>query len=311
MESVALRSTFTSKLCEIAENNDNILVVASDSRGSCSLTDFFERFPDRSIEVGIAEQNLIGIAAGLSSTSKRVFACGPASFLSARCLEQVKIDIAYNESSVVIVGVSGGISYGALGFSHYSLHDIAVMRAFPKLDVIIPSDGVQMAYLTKLLCSNKKPTYVRIGRNPVPVIYDENSSFEIGKANVLREGKDILLIACGEMTSNALDACNMLSNEGIDITLLDMHTIKPLDTEAILKYAENSKICITIEEHSIYGGLGGAISEFLSQNHPMNMKILGLPDEDIVSGKSQEVFKYYGLDSKGIYDNLKKLITRG
>ncbi len=308
MEKMALRASFVSKLCEICENNKDVLAIASDSRGSVGLSNFFEKFPDRAIEVGIAEQNLIGIAAGISSNKKRVFACGPASFLSARSLEQIKMDIAYNESSVVIVGVSGGISYGALGLSHYSLHDIAVMRSFPKLDVIIPSDGVQMAYLTESLCNSTRPTFVRIGRNPVPIIYDKNRVFEIGKATVLKEGKDVLLISCGEMTCEALSAANMLSLEGINITLLDMHTIKPLDTYSILKYAKCSKICITVEEHSIYGGLGGAVSEFLSQNYPIKMKILGLPDEDFMTGKSQDVFKYYGLNSDGIYNTIKSFI---
>ncbi len=307
MEKIALRSAFTSRLEEIAETNKDIMVTTSDARGSVGLTNFFKKFPTQSIEVGIAEQNSIGIAAGLSSCGKRVFACGPASFLSARSLEQVKIDVAYNESNVVVVGVSGGVSYGALGITHHSLHDIAVMRTFPGLDVLIPSDGIQMSYLTKILCNISTPCYLRMGRNPVPIIYDKNHKFEIGKASILKEGKDILIISCGEMTYGALMACERLAKDGINASLLDMHTIKPLDKETIFKYVQDKKAVITVEEHSIYGGLGSSISEFLSENYPIKMKILGFPDENVVSGKSQEVFNHYGLDENGIYNAVKNL----
>ena len=309
MEKKALRQAFAEKLEQLAEKRKDLYAVTSDARGSMGLGRFFDKFPEQSVETGIAEMNSVGIASGLASCGNKVFCCGPASFLSARSLEQIKVDVAYNQSNVAVVGVSGGISYGALGYTHQSLHDIAVMRAFPGLDVIIPSDAAQMACLTERLADSSLPAYVRIGRNPVKMIYGENASFEIGQSVVLREGKDVLVIACGEMVSEAMEACEALHSSGVSAALLDMHTVKPLDTAKIACYAKTASLVVTVEEHNVYGGLGGAVSEFLSQNCPVRMKILGLPDEVPVPGSTEEVFRYYGLDGEGIAKTIMSCLS--
>ena len=304
MEKKALRRAFADKLEEMAAFRKDLFVVTSDARGSVGLDHFFERFPEQSVEAGIAEMNSVGIASGLASCGCKVFCCGPACFLSARSLEQIKVDVAYNQSNVVIVGVSGGVSYGPLGYTHHSLHDIAVMRTFPNLNVIIPSDAVQMEKLTERLCDITTPAYVRIGRNPVQTIYKADASFQIGKANVIFEGGDVLVIACGETVAGAAEACVSLKKDGINAALLDLHTIKPLDTGTIASYAKKASLIVTVEEHSVYGGLGGAVSEFIAQNFAVRTKIMGIPDEIPITGNSEEVFKYYGLDAGGIYKGI-------
>lgn len=306
MKKISLRSEFTSTLLDLAKGNRDILVVTTDSRGSAGLNRFFDELPEQAIEIGIAEQNSVGVSTGLASCGKRVFTCGPASFLSARSLEQVKVDVGYNNSNVVIIGVSGGISYGALGSTHHSLHDIAVMRTFPNIKVIIPSDAVQMREITKELARTEGPVYLRMGRNPVPVIYGDEEAFEIGKAKVLRDSGDVLIISCGELVSECLVACNELEDSGIHAMLLDMHTLKPFDYDALHKFAEKARLVVTVEEHSVFGGLGGAAAEYLSQHIPKKLIIKGIPDENTIAGKSSEVFMHYGLDGRSIAECIRK-----
>lgn len=307
-EIIPCRKAFTNTILEEAKKNKNIFAVASDSRGSVTLDQFAKELPEQFVEVGIAEQNAVGVGAGLALCGNNVFVCGPASFYSARALEQIKIDVAYSGSNVKIIGVSGGVSYGALGASHHSLHDIAVMRTFPGLQVFLPADRFQTEKLAKYLVYSEAPAYVRMGRNAVPDVYCEKDFFVPGKANILTQGNDVSIIACGETVFHALEAAKKLSEKGIKAAVVDMHTLKPFDKETILAVAENTGHVLTVEEHSIYGGLGSMISEFLAQTYPVKMKILGIPDEYVINAKPLEIFEYYGLTSRNIVNETLHLL---
>ena len=295
----AVRKAFTETLVSLARENKNIWALATDSRGSVTLTDFARELPEQFVECGIAEQDAVGMAAGLTLEGITSFVCGPASFYAARSAEQVKVDVAYCHRDVKVIGVSGGVSYGALGGTHHAVQDVALMRAIPDLEVFLPADARQAEALTRYLAASGKPAYVRMGRGPVPEVYGEDCPFEAGKANFLRRGKDAAVIACGEMVYPALEAARLLSGRRIEISVIDMHTIKPLDEQAILTAAETGLV-ITCEEHSVHGGLGAATAEVLCQKRPTKMRILGLPDEPLYSGTAAEVFAHYGLTAEGI-----------
>lgn len=303
-----LRGAFSKKILEEAKKDRDILVVCTDSRGSASLGTYPDELPEQFVEMGIAEQNSVTVSAGMANMGKKVFTIGPASFYSMRSAEQVKVDVAYSHNNVKIIGISGGISYGALGATHHSLQDIALMRAVPNLIVEIPSDAVQMRSLVDAFLKDPTPAYVRVGRGGVPVIYPEGTVAEIGKAVWHGDGKDVGIIACGQMVWRALEAAKLLEADQIHATVLDMHTIKPLDTEAVLKLAEQCGRIVTVEEHSLYGGLGGAVAEVLVQNKPVPMTIMGIPDEDVPNGEDTDVFEMLGLGSRGIAEKAKALV---
>jgi transketolase len=265
-------------------------------------------YPNQFVEVGIAEQNAVGVGAGLALAGKNVFVCGPASFYSARSLEQVKVDVAYTKTSVKIIGVSGGVSYGALGSTHHSLHDVAVMRTFPDMHVYLPADRFQTEKLTEYLASSDEPAYVRMGRNAVPDVYTASDTFTFGKGKVLTEGTDVAIIATGETVYHALQAEKELQAKGIKAMVIDMHTLKPLDEELIISAARKTGHVLTVEEHSIFGGLGGAVAEVICQNYPVKMKILGIPDENVINAKPLEIFEYYGLTGSGICRSVIELL---
>lgn len=299
MNKEAARTVFTRTLLELAQEDPSIFAVATDSRGSVTLTEFADALPEQFVECGIAEQDAIGISAGLANGGVRPFVCGPACFYSLRSAEQVKVDVAYSHMNVKIIGVSGGVSYGALGSTHHATQDIALMRAIPGVEIYLPADGPQMAALTKYLAKSNEPAYVRMGRGAVPTVYENEVPFVPGKANLLRKGEHAAIIACGEMVYPSLRAAEMLAAEGISVSVYDMHTLRPLDEEAILSAAETGFV-VTVEEHDIHGGLGGAVAEILSQKKPTRMHILGLPDEKLFTGTSAEVFEYYHLTPEGI-----------
>ncbi len=308
---IPTRKSITDTLLKLGREDRDIVVVTSDARGSVTLTDFANELPEQFVEVGIAEQNAVGVGAGLASAGKKVFVCGPACFYVARSLEQVKVDVAYSRNRVNIIGVSGGVSYGALGATHHSLHDIAVLRTFPGMDVIFPCDVKQAAKMTVQLANHIRPVYVRVGRNPVPDVYTgEEVPFEIGKANLLMEGNDLTLIGTGETVYHCLKAGERLREQGIQARVVDIHTLKPVDEEMILRCARETGLIITAEEHSIYGGLGGMVTEIVSQYHPVPVKILGVPDENAVHGKNTEIFRHYGLDHEGIYKTALEALKR-
>ena len=309
MATIPCRKAITDTLLEEGKKNGDLYVVTSDARGSVTLTDFARELPGQFVEVGIAEQNAVGISAGLALSGKNAFVCGPACFYSARSLEQIKVDVAYTGTSVKVIGVSGGVSYGALGSTHHSLHDIAVMRTFPGMNVYLPSDRFQSVWLTRYLSNSSESAYVRVGRNAVPDIYSGEDNFEPGKARVLESGRDIAIIATGETVYHALMAAEKLETDGIRATVIDMFTLKPLDESAIIEAARNTHCILTVEEHSIYGGLGAAVAEVVSQHHPVRMKILGIPDENAVHGQPLEIFAHYGIDAEGIYRHAVEMLV--
>lgn len=296
----ACRKSFTETLLELAKKDDQIVAVTTDARGSVTLGDFAKELPAQFVECGIAEQDAVGIAAGLAHSGKKTFVCGPACFYVARSLEQVKVDLAYSKNPAKILGVSGGVAYGALGATHHSLHDIAVLRCFPGMNICLPCDARQTEKLVKFLVDFPEPAYVRVGRAAVPDVYeDDNFTFEIGKAYTLLEGNDLTIIGAGETVYHCLEAGKQLAAKGIHARVLDMSWIKPCDEEAVRKAAAETGKIITVEEHSKFGGLGAMVCEILSEN-PVPVKILGIPDENAVHGTNKEIFHYYGLDAEGI-----------
>ena len=306
MNKIPNRKAICDVLLKEAETDKDIVVLCSDSRGSASLAPFADAYPEQFVEMGIAEQDLVSVSAGLAHCGKKAFAASPACFLSTRSYEQCKIDVAYSNTNVKLIGISGGISYGALGMSHHSAQDIAAMSAIPNMRVYLPSDRFQTAKLIEALLKDEKPAYIRVGRNPVEDIYTEdNCPFEMDKATVLAEGADAAIIACGEMVRPALEAAKLLEKDGIHATVLDMYCVKPLDKEAIVKAASNAKVVVTAEEHAPFGGLGSMVSQVVGAECPRKVLNITLPDTPVVSGTSKEVFDYYGMNAEGIAKTVK------
>lgn len=309
MNKIPNRAAICQVLMEEAKEDKDIVVLCSDSRGSASLAPFADAFPEQFVEVGIAEQNLVSISAGLAKCGKRPFAASPACFLSTRSYEQIKVDVAYSNTNVKLIGISGGVSYGALGMSHHSCQDIAAISAIPNMRIYIPSDRHQTECLIKELAKDDKPAYIRVGRNPVEDIYeDAKVPFEMDHATVLSEGSDIAIIACGEMTAAAKKAAELLKKDGRTVTLLDMYCIKPLDGDAVIRAAMSCKAVITVEEHSPYGGLGAMVSQIVAASCPKKVINMSLPDAPVITGTSGEVFDYYGLNAEGIYQKALGLL---
>lgn len=311
MNTIANRQVICNTLIDLAKTDENIMVLTCDSRGSASMGDFAKEYPKQFVEVGIAEQDSIGISAGLATCGKKPYVASPACFLSMRSVEQIKVDVAYSKTNVKLIGISGGVSYGALGMTHHSLQDIAVIRAIPDIAVLLPADRFETKKMIEALNDYNGPAYIRIGRNPVEDIYEnEDFDFEIGKGNIIHKGNDITVIATGETVKPALDASKKLESKGIGCRVISMHTIKPLDEEIIIKAAKETKGIITIEEHSIYGGLGAAVSEVVCQRAPVKMKILGIADEAPITGNSKEVFNYYGLTSENLVNIAEEILKK-
>lgn len=309
MNKIPNRQAICNVLMEKAKEDKDIIVLCSDSRGSASLAPFAEAFPEQFVETGIAEQNLVSISAGLAKCGKKPFAASPACFLSTRSYEQAKIDVAYSNTNVTLIGISGGVSYGALGMSHHSAQDIAAMSAIPNMRVYLPSDRHQTKCLIESLLQDDKPAYVRVGRNPVEDIYtEEKCPFEMDKATVLTEGSDVAIIACGEMVKPSYEAAKLLKDKGIHACVLDMYCVKPLDVEGILKAVKDVKAVITVEEHSPFGGLGSMVSQVVGENCPKKVVNLALPDAPVITGTSKEVFDYYGLNAEGIAKKAMELV---
>lgn len=302
---------FAASLLEYARNDKDIIVVTSDSRGSAKLASFGEELPEQVVEVGIAEQNLVGIAAGLAACGKKVFAVSPASFLTARALEQIKNDVCYSNHPVKLVGISAGVSYGALGSTHHSLHDIAALRAVNNLDIIVPADNFETRACIVAALHHPKPLYIRLGKKPMPHINDHTAAFILGKATVLKHGQDIAFIAGGETVHLALAAAYALESDGFSSHVLSMHTLAPLDVQAILDSAQHCRALITVEEHSAAGGLGEAVAAILLRNNmPRPFEIVAIPDEYTVTGSQLEILNYYGISAVGLQKTALKLLKQ-
>ena len=306
MNKIANRAVMCEVLKEAAAQDKDVVVLCSDSRGSASLTSFADTYPEQFVEVGIAEQNLVSIASGLAACGKKAYAASPASFISTRSYEQCKVDCAYSGTNVKLIGISGGVSYGALGMTHHSAQDIAAMSAIPGMRVYLPSDRHQTRKLFEALLQDDQTAYIRLGRNPVEDVYEENNvPFEMNKATVLSEGTDVLLVACGEMVKPIQDAARLLNSQGISTGALDMYCVKPLDKEGLLSAAQGKKLVVTVEEHAPFGGLGSMVAQVISANDPKRVINLALPDAPVITGTSQEVFDYYGLNAAGVKSALE------
>ncbi|OXB03325.1 transketolase [Flavobacterium plurextorum] len=302
---------FSEVLQSLAAADRDIMVVTSDSRGSGKLVPFGQKYPEQIVEVGIAEQNLVGVATGLASMGKKAFAVSPACFLTARALEQIKNDVAYSDNAVKLIGISAGVSYGALGTTHHSLHDFAALRAINNITIVAPADNFETAEAIKQAAKMQSPIYLRFGKKTMPANLNSNvTDFKIGKGRIIQEGSDLTFIATGEAVLPCLEAAKLLEKEhNISCKIISLHTIKPLDTELLLSTASNNQPIITVEEHSINGGLGEAVASLLFQNSCVNkFKIIGLPDDHTVSGSQIEIFNHYGLSAEGLKNTALNLI---
>ncbi len=303
--------TFADTLLELAKHDPSIMVLTSDSRGSGKLVPFGEELPDQIVEMGIAEQNLVGVAAGLSMTGKKVFAVSPACFLTARSLEQIKNDIAYSDHPVKLIGISAGVSYGALGTTHHSLHDFAVLRAINNIDIVVPADNFETREAIKASINHPRPIYIRYGKKVMLDLHTSDTKFEIGKAITLMDGEDVTFIATGEPTERAMLASQELQSQGTSCRVISMHSLKPLDVDMILDVAQNTKVLIIVEEHSICGGLGEACASILMQaGISLPFKIVGIPDEYTVTGSQLEIFDHYGISVDGLTKTAINLLAK-
>jgi transketolase len=302
------RDAFENKLRELASEDHRIVVVVNDSVGSSKLNQFGKTYPQRLVNVGIAEQNMIGVGAGLANGGLIPFVCGASPFLTARALEQIKTDLAYSNQNVKLCGMSSGMAYGELGPTHHSIEDMAWLRAIANMTVIVPADPVETEQAVEVAAETPGPMFLRISRLPVPIVHPADYKFQIGKAALLREGRDVTLIANGVLVTRALDAAEILARTGVQARVLNMSTVSPLDREAIIAAATETGGIVTAEEHTVYGGLGGAVAEVVVQNKPVPMRILGVPGVFAPTGSAQFLLEHFGLTAKGIADAALELV---
>jgi len=300
---------FADVLLELARKNPNILVTTSDSRGSGKLVAFGDELPEQIVEVGIAEQNLVGVSSGLAAAGKKIFAVSPACFLTIRSLEQIKNDVAYSDRPVCVVGISAGVSYGMLGSTHHSLHDYAALRCINNIDILAPADNFETRCALEAIVDHPRPIYLRLGKKSMRDLHDESTKFEIGKAITVRDGSDLTFISIGEPTSRALEAAEKLETGGISCRVISMHTLRPFDTDVVMQAANETKAIITVEEHSVYGGLGEACAGMLMQaGISIPFKIVGIPDEYTYNGSQFDIFDHYGISRDGLAATAKALL---
>ena len=306
-DKIATREAYGNALAELGEKYDIVVLDADLAEATKTLT-FKKKFPDRFFDCGIAEGNMMGVAAGLAATGKTVFASSFAMFAVGRAFEQVRNSIAYPNLNVKIAATHAGVTVGEDGATHQAIEDIALMRAVPNMNIVCPADQYQTAWAVEEAIKIKGPVYIRLGRCDVPDIYNENSTFEFGKGNELREGNDVTIIATGIMVSKALEASEELAAKGINARVIDIHTIKPLDTEIVIKAAQETKGIVVAEEHNIIGGLGGAVAEAVSENSPTKVLRVGIEDEFGQSGKAAELLEEYGLTSENIIKKVQEIL---
>jgi transketolase len=305
---------FSQTLMELSAQDRDILVVTSDSRGSGKLTPFAEKFPEQLVEMGIAEQNLVGVSAGLASAGKKVFAVSPACFLTARALEQIKNDVAYSDNPVKVIGISAGVSYGSLGSTHHSLHDFAALQAINNIDIVAPADNFETREAIRAAVHHPRPIYMRFGKKPMPDLHVPGVRFEIGKAIQLtpeRESYNVALIATGETVAPAFEAGKLLAEQGLQACVLSLHSIRPFDEAAVQNAATRSQVVVTVEEHSVNGGLGSRVASFLMQaGICRSLRIVGIPDEHTVTGSQVEIFNHYGISPQGLAQTALNLLEK-
>jgi transketolase len=304
----ASRQGYGEGLMELGEINPNVVVIGLDLTESTATHSFKNKYPDRFFSIGIAEQNGMSIAAGLSLVGKIPYVSTFAVFSAGRCWEQVRMSVCYSNCNVKIAGSHAGLTTGPDGASHQATEDIAIMRVLPRMTVIVPCDAVEARKATVASASIYGPVYIRLSREPTPVITDKNSLFEIGKANVMKEGKDVGIIACGVMVYQALLAAEILEKENISAKVVNLHTIKPIDEDTIIKTARDCGCIVTVEEHQVMGGMGSAVAEVLVKNYPVPMEIMGLEDKFGESGNANELLEKYSLKDKNIIEKVKKIL---
>ena len=308
MQMIPTRDGFGKGLVELGKTNKNVVVMSADLTESTRANWFKKEFPDRFFGLGVAEQDMVGVAAGFALMGKIPFACTFGVFASGRAWDQVRISVAYMNLNVKIVGTHGGISVGPDGATHQALEEIALMRILPNMAIVVPADALEAQRATIEAAKRKGPVYLRLGRSGVPVITKETDRFEIGRADTLREGSDVAIFACGQMVSEAILACDELAKDGIKAKLINVHTPKPLDRNAVIAAAKETGAAVTAEEHTILGGLGGAIAEILAQESPVPIRMVGVKDRFGVSGESDELFEHFGLNAKHIVKAAREAI---
>jgi transketolase len=303
---------FADTLLALAKADRHVVAVTSDSRGSGKLGPFGQALPKQIVELGIAEQNLVSVAAGLASVGKTVFAVSPACFLTARSFEQVKNDVCYSDNPVTLVGISAGVSYGALGTTHHSLHDFAALRAVNNLTIVAPADNLETREAVRAAATLRKPVYLRFGKAPVYHLPAACDAFAFGRARKLRVGSDVAFLATGETVIHAvLAAAQLEANDGLQCRVLSLPTIKPLDTAAVLQAARECRAVITVEEHMVCGGLGEACAGVLAQaGVATRFHIAGIPDEYTATGSQADIFRHYGLTMEGLAQTAHELLRR-
>ena len=301
------RAAFAETLVALAEQDPRIVVVANDSIGSSNLKEFRNRFPDRLINVGIAEQNMVGVSAGLAGAGKIPFTCGASCFLTGRALEQIKVDLAYSRHNVKLCGMSSGMAYGELGPTHHSIEDVAWTRAIADLPVIVPADPIETAQAVRAIARFDGPAFLRLSRLPVPIVHDASYAFEVGRAAVLRDGSDLTLIANGVMVSRALEAAALLDADGVSAAVVNMATARPLDRAAIEAATKRGPI-LTIEEHTVFGGLGSAVAEVVVTTRPTRMKLLGVPGVFAPTGSAAFLLEHFELTPPHIRNAARELL---
>jgi transketolase len=301
------RIAFADTLIDLAAADPRIVAVVNDSVGSSNLKVFKQRFPDRLVNVGIAEQNLVGVSAGLAGAGLMPFTCGASCFLTGRALEQIKADLAYSRHNVKLCGMSSGMAYGELGPTHHSIEDLAWTRAIAGLTVIVPADPIETTQAVRAAAATTGPIFLRISRMGVPVVHAAGYQFEIGRAAELRAGGDVTIIAAGVLVSRALDAADRLATEGISAAVLNMATIRPIDRDAVVAAARRGPI-VTAEEHTVVGGLGSAVAEVVVESCPVRMKMLGVPGVFAPTGSPEFLLEHFGLTAAGIADAAAALV---
>ncbi|MDU4861275.1 MAG: transketolase family protein [Terrisporobacter othiniensis] len=309
MSKIATREAYGKALVKLGKINDDVVVLDADLSKSTKTNDFLKAYPNRFFNMGIAEQNLVGAACGFAAAGKIPFASTFAMFATGRAFEVIRNSVCYPKLNVKICATHAGITVGEDGGSHQSVEDISLMRSIPNMTVVVPADGVEAEKMIFAAAEFNGPMYVRLGRSAVPTIFEEDYNFEIGKGVVLRDGNDATIIACGIMVNEAIIAADMLKEENIDVRVINMSTIKPIDTELIIKAAKETKAIITAEEHSIIGGLGSAVSEVVSENHPTIVRKVGVNDSFGESGTPNELLEKYGLTAKNIVEKVKEALN--
>lgn len=306
----AMRDAYGEALLELGSANPDVVVVGADTTGSLKSGVFATKFPERFFNVGIAEQNLVSIAAGLALAGKTVYAGTYAIFVPGKSVDQIRNNIAYPNLNVKIVCSHGGISVGPDGASHQQVEDIAIMRSIPKMKVIVPADSVSTKSTIEAIASISGPFYVRLTRPSTPIVYDSGFEYKLGRANLLRDGNDVAIFACGIMVPEALMAAESLKSAGISACVVDLHTVKPIDSDLIVDCAQKCGRVVTAEEHNIMGGMGSAVAEVLGEKKPTLMKRVGVMDTFGESGEAGELLKKYGLTSANIEQAASSLVQR-